>query len=202
LLRGHNGSSAGTLRITSHGSTGALFSAPDFEITVPLRPDGDLSHYTEYDTWVALISPETYRYIGLEIFDSTNGDGYFQAGVVVVGRIFTPRIGADIGSVLDAEDQSEIRRLTSGEAVARAQRIHKVGNWSFPKQPATDVAIWHQIRYLYGSGTPLAIRWDPHYPITGQDAIIYGYAQWRRGGAVTFQNGDGLFDVEFGMLEI
>lgn len=199
----HNGYT-GTLRVTSHGSTGALFSAPDFDNgTVPLRFTGDLTAFTAYHTWVATGTTQTYRYVGLEISDGSNPDGYFEAGVVVVGEVFTPQIGAELGSRFGGTDPSEIIRLVNGEGIVRAKRLYGDTSWIFPYQPESDAYEFYKIHRLYGSKIPIVFKWD----IIGggsyeQYQVYYGYPKWRSGGPFTYTNGAGLYDVEVGIVEV
>lgn len=195
----HNGSSVGQLWVTSHDSTGALFTTPDFDVTVPLQFSGDLSSFDENHTWVHTLTTQTYRYIGLEILDSTNPDGYFQAGVVSIGNVFTPRIGADLGARMGFDDPSPLTRLVTGEAFTRAKRGYMVATWQFPKQQESDAVEWRRINRVYGSNVPMVAKWDPVNSNYQQETLFYGIGQWRRGGAIVYSNGAGLHDVEFGI---
>ena len=200
----HNGTSSGTIRVTSNASTGTLFSSPSFDTgTQQLTFSGDLSPFLENHSWVATGTTQNFRYIGIEVVDGSNPDGFFQAGVVVVGELFTPPIGADLGATFGYQDNSESIELVNSETLVRPKRGRNVGSWSFPKQSVADAfGSWMPIHRVYGSKIPIVCKWDPIISGYEQFLIYYGYAQWRDNGPFTFSNGAGLYDVEMGIREV
>jgi len=203
LLR-HNGFN-GTIQLFAGSNSGTLFSAPNYRSTVKyLRFPGDLSSFTQYDTWLYEGSIRTHQYIGLEILDASNPDGYFQAGVVMVGVKFEPRIGPDLGSASGRDDPSSMIRLLNGEAIVRPKRGMDVGSFTFPMQPPSDTTRWREINRVYGSKIPIVCKWDPNPPTdqTEQHTFFYGYAMWRSGGPITYSNGHGFNDVELNIEEV
>lgn len=202
----HNGTSSGTIRVTSNASTGTLFSSPSYDSTaLGLTFSGDLSSFAENHSWLAVGSTQTYRYIGIEINDATNPDGYFEAGVVMAGELWTPPMGPDLGASFGRNDPSEEVNLVNGETIKRPKRGRDVATWTFPKQSAAQVyGNWLPIHRLYGSKIPVVAKWDPLVANYEQHGLWYGYAQWRDNGPVTFVNGtnNGFYDVEMGIAEV
>lgn len=197
----HNGFS-GTGQIFSANILANLFTTPLYTSpTFPLRFLGDLSPFFEYHTWYVDPQIRNSRFIGLQILDASNPDGFFQAGVVVVGVVFTPKLGADLGGRSGRDDPSSAMRLLNGEAVVRPKRGMDVGSWMFPKQDILDTIRWREINRLYGSKIPMVMKWDPIVGDYAQHTFYYGRAQWRSGGPIVFANGRGLYDVEVGIEE-
>lgn len=210
VFLGYSNGYTGTLRITSNDTTGTLFSTPSFDSdsvdTFDLRFSGNLNSFTHIHTWVSFATTQTYQYVGLEIVDASNPDGFFQAGVVVVGEKFTPRIGADLGSRSGRTDNSTGLRLIGGEKIVRPKRGYDEGLWTFPHQVKSDEIAWRRINRQYGSKIPVVFKWDPITVSSGyeQETIYYGYMQWNKGGAITYtrpSNG-GMSDVQVGIEEV
>ena len=175
----HNGTSSGTIRITGNASTGTLFSSPTFDNgAVQFTFTGDLSAFSENHSWIQFAS-QTFRYIGIEISDATNPDGYVQAGVVMVGQDFEPTIGADLGSRFGGQQQSSEVELVNGEVIVRSKRHRNGMSLRFPKQREVDAMTWDGIRNVYSGHTPVVVKWD--HPLTTtfqQHTIIYGRFDW------------------------
>jgi hypothetical protein len=149
-------------------------------------------------------SIKNHRYIGIEILDNSNPDGYFQCGVVIIGVKFTPRIGPDLGARSGRDDPSSMIRLLNGEPIVRPKRGIDVGTWPFPMQSPAETIRWRELNRVYGSKIPMVMKWDPN-PTSGlyeQYTLFYGYAQWRSGGPIVYSNGHGLNDVEVSIVEV
>ena len=199
----HNITSSGTVRVTSNASTGSLFTSPSYD-SGALSPvfGGDLTSFTYNHFWFASGAIKNFRYIGLEINDATNTDGYVRAGVVMAGEIFTPTIGADLGSSEGPEDPSEEIRMVSGSHIVRPKRQRDGGSWAFPKQNKDDRDEWKRMTRVFGRHTPVIFKWDPPDNTGDQETFYYGYLRWQPGRLVTFANGQGLYDVEMGIAEV
>lgn len=203
----HNGTAAGTFRLYTGDTLGTLFSAPAYQTAnYPLRFPGDLSLFQSYHGWLSESQIRTSRYIGLHVDDASNPAGYFEAGVVVVGVKFTPGVGPDLGAKTGRDDPSSMIRLLNGEAIVRAKRGIDTGDWTFPMQTPAETIRWREINRIYGQKIPVAVKWDPiPFPVGGeyqQHTFFYGYPQWRSGGPITYTNGAGLNEIEFGLIEV
>lgn len=197
---------AATGSVRSDDNSANLFGTPAFNTgTVNLLLPGDLGIFGQRGkhSWIHTPTIQTSRYIGFEINDGTNPDTFLQAGVVLVGVDFESGIGADLGARFGRDDPSQPIRMLNGEAVVRPKRGSNVGNWTFPGQTLDEAMHWYEIQYNYGSKIPIVTKWDPvSGTIYQQHLMIYGYAQWRQGGAVTYTNGKGRYTVEMGMIEL
>jgi hypothetical protein len=205
----HNGSASATIQIFATNTFANLFTSPSYTSAVfPLRFPGDLSAFEDrgYDTWLYLGSIRTHRYIGLQITETINPAGYFQASVVVIGVKFQPGVGPELGAKTGRDDPSSVIRMLNGEAVVRPKRGMDVGSWTFPMQTPAETIRWREINRIYASKIPMVFKWDSiPAPIDGsrqQHTFYYGYAKWRDGGPITYVNGYGFSEVEMGFEEI
>lgn len=203
----HNGSANGTIQVFAGSDSATLFTAPSYSSTVKdLRFPGDLGVFLDYHTWLYEGSIRSHRYLGLRILDVTNANGYVEAGVVVAGVKFEPRIGPDLGAKTGRDDPSAKIRLLNGEAIVRPKRGIDVGNFNFPMQSPTETIRWRDIHRTYGQKIPMVFKWDPiPTQVDGsyqQHTFFYGYAQWRSGGPITYSNGHGFNDVEMSLEEV
>jgi len=179
----HNGTAAGTAKATWHTSTGTLFSSPTgSQLISSLRFTGDLTPFNAYHIWIPLsTATRSFRYVGIEIADPTNPFGYFEAGVVIIGKRFTPAIGADIESAHGRTPRSTIHKMLNGTNLVRAKRGDDEGRWTFPKQNYNDYIQWDNLNVIYGSDRPGVAKWDVN-PVTPRDeqrGVKYGYLIWQ-----------------------
>ena len=204
VLLGTNGFD-GTARVTANASTGSLFSAPSVDSgSQNIRLPGDLSAFTEVDFVHQFSSVHTYRYIGIEIVDASNPDGYFQAGVAMAGVRFEPPLGPEIGFRFGLDDDSNGIRLLGGELIVRPKRPNMTASWTFTFQSHTIMYQFLGINRVYGSQVPVVVLHEPFQGDYQQHNLYYGYLQWRAGGAISYINatGGGYYDVDIGILEL
>lgn len=204
LLR-HNGSATGTIQVFAAAAEADVFTTPDYVSgTFPLVFSGDLSAFLEYDSWFYAGAVRNHQFIGIEILDASNPDGFFQCGVAMIGVKFTPGIGPDLGARTGRDDPSSVVRLLNGEAIVRPKRGMDVGTWNFPMQTPTETIRWREINRIYGSKIPMVFKWEPNPTgaLTQQYTFFYGYAQWRSGGPIVYSNGHGFNDVELSFEEV
>lgn len=204
-LKAHNGSTTGTVQIFATNIFANLFTSPSYtSAIVPLRFAGDLTPFTEYDTWIYTGALRSHQYIGIQIIDNINPDGYFQLGVTLIGVQFEPKSGPDIGMQIGRDDPSQMNRARNSEAVVRPLRGIDTGSLSFPKQSPEEMIRWYQINRVYGSKIPMIFKWDPipSTQLTEQYFFYYGYPQWPSGGPFSLATGHGDWDVQMGVVEL
>lgn len=205
----HNGFSTGTIQVFATNTGANLFTSPSYTSAIkPLRFPGDLSAFSTrgYDTWLYEDSIRSHRYIGLQIIDNANPDGFFQAGVVMVGVKFTPGVGPDLGVRTGRDDPSSFIRLLNGTATVRPKRGIDVATFNFPMQTPAETIRWREINRIYASKIPMTFKWDP-IPTQGdgsyqQHTFYYAFAKWRDGGPITYTNGHGFSEVEVSIEEV
>lgn len=197
----YNNGYDGTAFFKSNASTGTLFSGPSFnsgsqDIVLP----GGAFAFQYHHTWYAADTTQTHRYIGIEIDDTDNPEGFFSAGVVMAGVRFMPRIGADLGSRRGYDDPSVAVEMVSGETIVRPKRSKMTGNWVFPYQSEADTMQWDYLMRTFGKKIPLVFKWEPRdNAIYQQQTLFYGFAQW---GNITYVHAHGMWTVEVGMKEL
>lgn len=122
-LIGHNGQGtvtikAGTTSAVANYSSGAL----------------DLITGTDYgydrNCFAAKIGNQTYRYWRLEIDDTGNADGFFQAGRVYLSKAFQPNINASYGFKEGYLDRSRNQRTIGGGVSSVNRTPLKTCEWS------------------------------------------------------------------------
>jgi len=198
----HTISSSGTIQITSNASTGTLFSSPSYDGGAEsARFAGDLSSFSDGNHfWHDAGSLQTYRYIGIQIEDGSNPDSYVDAGVVMIGGLFTPSLGPTLGSASGMEEFTEHLKLGNGANFARYIRGDDIMELKFSKQSIDDAVSFQRIRRAYGSHIPLVFKWDPQSGNYEQEFFVYGYAEWQ--GLMSLATGSGRRDLDVSIRQI
>jgi len=175
-----NATAAATLRITSDDNSGVLFTSPAYDstpFTLRLPANGD------FISWTALHqapNTQTYQYIGIEVSDGANPDGYFTAGVAYVGNLFTPSLHASLGASDGHEDLSIPIRLSNGETRVR-RRVRKGGQgFQWEHLNETDTMFFRNLFRVYGKSTPVVVWRDPEETGNEHNLINYGYLDYPR----------------------
>jgi len=175
-----NATAAATLRITSDNNSGVLFTSPAYDpgaATLRMPANG------EFISWFALhqaSSTQTYQYIGIEVVDGANPDGFFTAGIAYVGNRFTPSLHANLGADDGHEDLSIPIRLSNGETRVR-RRVRKGGQgfqWEF--LPEMDTMFFRNLFRTYGKSTPVVLWREPEETGNEHNLINYGFLDFPR----------------------
>lgn len=199
LLAYHNGTAAGTLEISADDDSGNLFlPAADYNVTESLRYPG----VGEFQNQLALhIAPtiQTHRYIGLEVLDPTNPDGYFSAGVAYVGLLVVPDIQAGLGGDIGYRDLSVKIEMSNGETRSRVRdkKMVQTINWEYQDEASANLFL--NLMREYGESREFMIIKYPEDPAYSRDMVLFGLAQsYRR---VTDQAPRGWSSVGISMQE-
>ena len=199
MLKSHTITSSGTVRVTGDTGTGSIFTTPGHDSTA-LSPvfAGDLSSFTEVDFWYKAPTTQTYRYIGIEISDGSNPNGYFDIGSFIAGLIFTPRLGPNLGSSFGFSENTRKTKSVGGRNYTRRIRSDNIMNLVFPKNDMDDSIRFARLERTYGSDIPLVFKWEPKSGNYEQELIIFGRAQWPRNGLARLATGK-RWDIEVGI---
>jgi hypothetical protein len=197
----YNNGYTGTAIFKANASTGTLFSSPSSSSgTQTLVLPGGSYPFPHHHTWYAAPTTRNFRYLGIEISDASNPDGYFEAGVVMAGLRFQPGPGADIGSSRSYDDPSVAQEMVSGETIVRAKRSRMTGTWTFPYQSEASVEVWDYLIRAFGKKIPLVFKWEPRVnPLLQQQGLYYGFVEW---GDMVFRHAHGLWDVQVSIREL
>jgi hypothetical protein len=68
----------------------------------------------------------TARYIWVYINDTTNADGYFEAGRFLAGTVWSPEINYDFGASIRYVDNSEVKRTRGGKRLTINRPVFRV----------------------------------------------------------------------------
>lgn len=199
----HTISASGTIQITSNAITSTLFTSPSYDGGAESALfAGDLSSFSAGNHyWHDPGSTQTYRYIGIQIEDGSNPDGNIDAGVVMIGGLFTPQLGPALGSSHGMEEFTETLKLGNGANFARYRRPDDMMELQFNKASIADAMTFQQLRRVYGNHIPMVFKWEPQLGSYEQELIIYGYAQWQ--GLFSLATGEsGRRDISVGIRQI
>ena len=122
-LVGHNGQGSVTIKA---GATSAVSDYTSGALDLITGTDYGL----EKNIFAAQITAQTYRYWKLEIDDTGNADGFFQAGRLYLSKSFQPQINADYGLEEGYFEQSKVQRTMSGGVSAVFRQALKTIKWS------------------------------------------------------------------------
>lgn len=121
-LVGHNGQ--GTVTIKA-GTTAAVSNYNSGSLDLITGTDYGL----DKNMFAAQITAQAYRYWKLEIDDTGNADGYFQAGRMYLSKSFQPAVNADYGLEEGFIDSSRVQRTMSGGLSAVYRQALKTIKW-------------------------------------------------------------------------
>lgn len=178
-LMGHNGQ--GTVTIKA-GTTSAVSDYTSGSLNLIT---GSSVGYDK-NCFAAKITTQTYRYWKLEIDDTGNADGYFQAGRLYLSKAFIPNTNASYGFAEGYLDRSRNQRTISGGLSSVSRTPLRTVQWDleFGSEsemygtlrdidltrgvskdvlliPDIDDTSYFQKRYVYGimdELTPIVIR--------------------------------------------
>lgn len=197
-----NATDVATLRVTSNDDAGTLFSAPSYDSgAFTLRFPG-VGEFISWHAFHEAGSTQTFRYVGLEVSDPTNPDGYFTAGVVAIGNLFTPSLDAELGSSRGYVDTSISIEMSNGETVKRRRPRKQSQRISWRFQNENDSFFFANLARTYGESTPFVVKKDPEQSVYGHNLLVYGFAQYRESATITDQAPYGFDEVDMTITEV
>jgi hypothetical protein len=137
IVRGHNLSTAGTVRFDADTTT--LIGAP---LTTPFADPPDVVAFpVGTDPRIVFFASQTKRYLRLVIQDVQNSVGYNEVGIFFVGPYAQPTILESINFVEYYEPLSEIIYAIGGshDQVRRDRRLVYTLNWEDIEQANIDI---------------------------------------------------------------
>jgi hypothetical protein len=169
----HNGYSTGTYVVSADDTSGNLYTTPSYASAAqPLRY-AYTDEFTSWQSWHEVESTQTYRYVGIEITDDDNPDGFFNCGIIYVGNRYKPGMQSDLGSDWHYDDTSIITEMANGETVTRRRRRVLMGSESWSKLSAYDAEWFKSLSRTYGMSTPVVIKSTPHQAQYGQANLAF-----------------------------
>lgn len=156
-----NATASATYSIRATNTLANLWTSPTLHVPgLPFRMSPNLDSWTYWHTIAYFVSMQEYQYIGLEFSDPTNPDGYFRAGVCVIGETYVPLIGYNPAtSGWDRWiDTSVETRLRSSERTFRHEPRKKHGKFEIPNQTNTHAKVWDDLSRIYGNSYPVIVK--------------------------------------------
>jgi hypothetical protein len=131
-LLGHNGQGTVTVKAGTTSSVSNWTSLAQ-----------DLITGTDYgfdrNAFAIQFATQTYRYWRIEIDDTGNPDGYFQAGRVYLSKIFQPSVNASYGFKEGYFDRSRNQRTIAGGVSSVNRTPLKTAEWSLDFVSETEM---------------------------------------------------------------
>ncbi len=129
-----------------------------------------------YDSNLFLLGlDQTYRYWQLDIDDSANTEGYFQAGRLYMGQGFQPTINIDYGMADGFIDNTKVTRTRSGEPVPTRRAPIKVQEFKLGFGSEDEMyGTLYDIDRLRGSAKDVLFVKDANATTHFQRQHIYG----------------------------
>lgn len=172
-----------TAQITWEGSSSSTFSGTDWStgalsLINPGQDDRDRSH-NFYLTGTSLST----RYVRILVTDSSNADGYFQAGRIYIANAYQPPVNIQYDMAFGFEDPAPTVITGLGERIVRA--TEPVPRLNFTLQAWGDTAqaefytnVHELMRKVGGSKDVVAIINPDHATLNGA-MLYYGTLQNR-----------------------
>lgn len=218
MLWGHNISQTGTIEITAGTTAGAsdIYSSGVLSVWPALAPE-DLE-WEDDNWWFGTLSDSdvegypirfsadcgdniTARYWKIQITDTSNADGYVEAGRLWMGPFWSPTINYAPGAGLSWEPRSDEQRSRGGVLYFDQQASVRV--FSFQLSAVTDVEAWGTLMELQrtaGNAREVVVIPDPGDAQYGHKRDILG--RLRKSDALTIADIDGWQTAGFEVEEL
>lgn len=140
-LLGHNGSATGEWRVRGATSQANLTSSPGYDSGsggTSLYPtsgkyDADIQH-----SFMSFAS-QSYRWWRIDVDDTSNADGYFQAGRIILANAWSPEINFSFGMGIGWIDPSPTEQSVAGHLYPLERPKHRVFTIPFQFQTEADM---------------------------------------------------------------
>lgn len=191
----HNGTASGSVTIKA-GTTDAVSDYNSGSLDLITGTD------VGYDSnmFMALITAQTYRHWKIEIDDTGNPDGYFQAGRVYLSKAFQPTINMSYGVMDGFRDNSRVSRTLSGDGVPVIRAPLKALEVSMEFGNKDEMyGTLYDIDRLRGISKDVLFIQDPEETTHFQRKYIYGLMEETTPIVNEYFN---LFQKSFKILEL
>jgi len=175
-LIGTNAQSGDTVRVRAANTEADLTSSPGLDTgAVSLWIESDLSDW-EYRTWYRYFSAaQNYRWWRLDIDASSNTDGFFDAGGLIVDSAYTPDINVQYGFSVQLLDPSQRATMIGGQLRALSRPVRRRFDMTYQFQSEADLydGLFKLQRKRGTAKSVLAIK-DPEATNFAHDTAAYG----------------------------
>lgn len=122
--------------------------------------------------------------IQIDLDDSSNPDGYFRAGRLMVSDAFEPsrNFSKEAGYGVGYVDDSELVEVVQGTPKVLERPVYFYGQLTMDAQTAEDAHAWNELARLYGSKRPVFIAFDHagdwiQFPVDAMGYVIMSFAR-------------------------
>lgn len=119
---------------------GTTASTTDFDSgTIDFWPKNGLEDWLKTSGFYVPSSPQTYRWMQINITDAGHPDGYFEAGRLFVAEAWEPAINMEWNWGIGYKDASKRQRALSGRAFVTPHDKYKVMNFTLGFQSEAEM---------------------------------------------------------------
>jgi len=169
------------ISLISHNGQGTVTIKAGTDNTVSDYNSGALDLITGTDVgnnknvFAASITAQTFRYWRLDISDSGNPDGYFQAGRLYLSKAFIPAVNASYGFKEGYVDRSRKRRTVAGSIIPTIRTPLRRAEWQLDFATEADMyGTARDIDFNRGTSQDLLFIPDMDDSTYFQKRYIYG----------------------------
>lgn len=177
-LLGNNASSAATWRVRAGDSEADAAAGVVYDSTTPaaLWPQAGLTTWSRTHAFHLPASAKTSRYVYVEVSDAANDDGFFEANVLLVARLYTPNRALLIRDEPSWgwTDGSERARSRGGALFAADDARFRFAETVLRFMDAAEgFGSALEIARRFGGPRPVFVHFDPTNADRGQDWCLW-----------------------------
>ena len=192
-LVGHNGSGSITIKA---GTTSAVSDYTSGSLDLITGNDVDY----DKNLFSALITAQTYRYWKLEIDDTGNADGYFQAGRLYISKAFQPSFNMSYGLAHGFRDNSRTARTISQDAISVERTKLRTIDFQMDFGSKNEMfSTLYDIDRLRGTSKDVLFITDPEETTHFQREYVYGLIEETSPIINTYYN---IFQKSYKIVEL
>ena len=127
-------------------------------------------------TFNLLASPQIARYLRLDISDSTNSDGYLEAGRLIAGPAYQPTINYANGVEIEFVDDSRVTKSRGGQVFVDEVRKYRRITFDLIHLPESEIFqnVFNAIDRVKGVSKDVLVIPQPSDSSTWLTQNIYG----------------------------
>lgn len=139
-------------------------------------PTAELISLYNASTFNLLASPQIARYLRLDISDSTNADGYLEAGRLIAGPAYQPTINYANGVEIEFVDDSRVTKSRGGQVFVDEVRKYRRITFDLIHLPESEIFtnVFNAIDRVKGVSKDVLVIPQPSDSSTWLTQNIYG----------------------------
>jgi hypothetical protein len=182
-----NASQAATIRYRAATSIPNLTASPSYDSgAVSHMPNPNVTWFqrTHAFKWFGS-STKTFRYWRIDISDTGNGNGYYQAGRLYMDLAWQPLRGAKYGGTIEIKEPVSRLVAGGGQRYPAVRTKTQAQKFTFEYLSQTEMLTTsHKINYLRGLSLDVLLILNPDDSTNFMQQTIYGLLE--PGGVITY----------------